>query len=315
MRHLKKFTSLQEYNLNKDSVSVPNIVYVKEGTSVDNVVYEKPDYYRYQYLTTTALTNGTISFTMFAALTTSYCKSVSYSLDEGQTWTLTNNVADTEVVVNVNVTAGQRVLWKANASRFETTTTMSACNPKFSSTCQFVVSGNIKSLTHSDFVNATSWSTACTFSGLFKNCVNLIDARNLYFNSTSTSNYCYGGMFDGCTSLKFAPDMKKITHAANWSFGYMFRNCTSLETAPVLSTTTSTSSCYKYMFYGCSSLKYIKCMLIYTTASATSEHLTNWVSGVSSTGTFVKNGDPTNIWSTTGVSNIPAGWTVETATS
>ena len=38
--------------------------------------------------------------------------------------------------------------------------------------------------------------------------------------------------------------------------------------------------------------------------------LFNWVSSVSSLGTFVKSKDAT--WSVTGQSGIPSGWTVET---
>ena len=38
--------------------------------------------------------------------------------------------------------------------------------------------------------------------------------------------------------------------------------------------------------------------------------LYNWVSGVASSGTFVKSKDAT--WSVTGNSGIPSGWTVET---
>jgi hypothetical protein len=42
-------------------------------------------------------------------------------------------------------------------------------------------------------------------------------------------------------------------------------------------------------------------------------YTSNWVSGVSSTGTFVKNAAAT--WDVTGVNGIPSGWTVETATA
>ena len=39
----------------------------------------------------------------------------------------------------------------------------------------------------------------------------------------------------------------------------------------------------------------------------------NWVDGVASTGTFVKNSAAT--WNVTGVYGIPSGWTVETASA
>jgi hypothetical protein len=64
------------------------------------------------------------------------------------------------------------------------------------------------------------------------------------------------------------------------------------------------------MFYGCSKLNYIK--MLATNISA-SNCLNSWVSGVSSTGTFVKNVAAT--WNVTGNNGIPSGWTVETASA
>ena len=66
-------------------------------------------------------------------------------------------------------------------------------------------------------------------------------------------------------------------------------------------------SCYEYMFYGCSSLNYIKAMFKTTPSSS---YTSSWVSGVASSGTFVKNAAAT--WNVTGTSGIPSGWTVVT---
>ena len=63
--------------------------------------------------------------------------------------------------------------------------------------------------------------------------------------------------------------------------------------------------CYKSMFYGCSSLNYIKAL--FTTTPSTT-YTVNWVTGVAATGTFVKNRKAT--WTTTGDNGIPLGWTV-----
>ena len=60
------------------------------------------------------------------------------------------------------------------------------------------------------------------------------------------------------------------------------------------------------MFEGCKKLNYVKAM--FTDISA--EYcLDSWLSGVSETGTFVKNGNAT--WTNTDAS-IPTGWTVQT---
>jgi hypothetical protein len=88
----------------------------------------------------------------------------------------------------------------------------------------------------------------------------------------------------------------------------MFQGCTSLTTAPVLPAMTLSQYCYLYMFSGCTNLNYIKAM--FTTTPGVS-YTNNWVNGVASTGTFVKNSAAT--WDVTGVYGIPTGWTVETA--
>ena len=59
------------------------------------------------------------------------------------------------------------------------------------------------------------------------------------------------------------------------------------------------------MFYGCSNLNHIK--MLATDISAT-DCLSDWVSGVASTGTFVKNPNMTSL--PTGNNGIPSGWTV-----
>ena len=61
------------------------------------------------------------------------------------------------------------------------------------------------------------------------------------------------------------------------------------------------------MFRDCSSLNYIKAM--FTTTPSTT-YTSSWVSGVASTGTFVKN--VAAKWDVTGVNGIPSGWDVVT---
>ena len=56
-------------------------------------------------------------------------------------------------------------------------------------------------------------------------------------------------------------------------------------------------------------MNYIKCLATDISANSC---ISNWVSGVSPTGTFVKSANMDS-WPT-GVSGIPSGWTVQTAT-
>ena len=115
-------------------------------------------------------------------------------------------------------------------------------------------------------------------------------------------------MFDGCTSLVNAPELSATTLAQS-CYEHMFQGCTSLTTAPsILPATTLANYCYGRMFDGCTSLNYIKAM--FTTTPSTT-YTSNWVSGVATNGTFVKNSAA--LWTTTGVHGIPEGWSIETA--
>jgi hypothetical protein len=109
-------------------------------------------------------------------------------------------------------------------------------------------------------------------------------------------------------NLVNAPKLPATT-LKRYCYEVMFKGCTSLVNAPELPATTLADFCYYGMFYGCTNLNYIKMLAINISPT---KCLTNWVDGVSSTGTFVKNKNAT--WDTTpgalGDSGVPAGWTV-----
>ena len=88
----------------------------------------------------------------------------------------------------------------------------------------------------------------------------------------------------------------------------MFGKCTSLTQAPELPATTLVDGCYYYMFYGCTSLNYVKAM--FTDVPLGVNPLSSWLNNVSATGTFIKSKDAT--WTNTDAL-IPSGWTVQTA--
>ena len=152
---------------------------------------------------------------------------------------------------------------------------------------------------------ATTLQQYCYYN-MFRNQQNLVNAPAL--PATTLQQYCYYNMFSGCTSLVNAPALPATTLAAQ-CYGYMFQGCASLTNAPALPATTLQQYCYSNMFRGCTKLNYIKAM--FTTTPGTN-YTSSWVSGVASTGTFVKNSAAT--WTDTfGVSAIPEGWTVELA--
>ena len=170
---------------------------------------------------------------------------------------------------------------------------------------RFMFSG-CTSLTTAPELPATTLTWNC-YSSMFSGCTSLTTAPNL--PATTLADSCYSSMFYGCTSLTTAPEKLPATTLAEQCYGYMFNGCTSLATAPELPATTLVDNCYENMFSGCTSLNYIKAMF---TTTPSILYTRSWVSGVASTGTFVKNSAAT--WNVTGVSGIPTGWTVETAT-
>jgi len=140
------------------------------------------------------------------------------------------------------------------------------------------------------------------YNDMFRGCTSLTQAPAL--PATTLADNCYQSMFYGCTSLTSAPELP-ATALTNYCYNYMFYGCTSLTAAPELPTTNIRANhCYDNMFINCTNLNYIKCL-------AGPDGMTPtywWVSGVASSGTFVKNPNKSD-W-TTGPSGIPENWTV-----
>lgn len=192
---------------------------------------------------------------------------------------------------------------------------------------------NCSSLTQAPALPATTLAVGC-YNSMFYGCYKLVQAPEL--PATTLAESCYQQMFQDCTSLTQAPTLPATTLAKS-CYAEMFMHCKSLKTAPELPATTLADYCYSNMFSGhivngwvpltqapelpattlanycysgmfncCKSLTYVKAL--FTDISAPN-CLSNWLSGVSVTGTFVKNADAT--WTNT-AAGIPSGWTVET---
>ena len=185
---------------------------------------------------------------------------------------------------------------------------------------------NCTSLTTAPALPATTLAEDC-YTGMFQGCTSLTTAPEL--PARTLVERCYYAMFSGCKSLTTAPELP-VTELDYYCYSYMFSNCTSLTnapalpattlkpscydgmfegcssltTAPELPATTLAQSCYSSMFKNCSSLNYIKCL----SEPINQYYAENWVQGVASTGTFVKN--PKMVSWGTGDSGIPSGWTV-----
>lgn len=154
----------------------------------------------------------------------------------------------------------------------------------------------------SNFLPAITLADHC-YDSMFHSCTSLTTAPEL--PATTLADSCYEYMFQNCRSLTTAPTILPAITLADYCYYSMFQNCSSLTTAPELPATTLARFCYYYMFNSCTKLNYIK--MLATNISA-SNCLNNWVYGVASTGTFVKNPAMTSL--TTGASGIPSGWRV-----
>lgn len=172
--------------------------------------------------------------------------------------------------------------------------------------CRYAAYGNIESMEYGDnFSGQTAVRAEKAFEWFFKGShEGLVTAENLILPATTLKRSCYERMFDGCTNLTSAPVLP-ATRLAFSCYNGMFYGCTSLTTAPVLPARPSGSvnNCYSFMFRDCRNLNTITCLATNTS----SMYYSNWVQGVSSTGTFYKASSVT--WPT-GVSGIPDGWTV-----
>ena len=221
-----------------------------------------PGDYSNQYLTFVASENGTFTFTP-----PTNAIIISYSTDNGNTWTEGNSVS---------VNNGDKVFWKGTPIPYP-----NGGIGTFSATGNFDVQGNPMSLLFGDnfkgqtdltgknyafyrlfsdnskVINAENLSLPATtlanncYQYMFYNCTSLVNAPQL--PATTLTYQCYLSMFNGCSSLVNAPALPATT-LANQCYEYMFARCTSLTTAPALPATTLTEWCYFDMFSGCTSL-------------------------------------------------------------
>ena len=167
--------------------------------------------------------------------------------------------------------------------------------------CYQAMFGGCTSLTTAPTLPATTLALWC-YTNMFASCTSLTTAPTL--PATTLAERCYSGMFQDCTGLTAAPALPATTLATSCYY-IMFYHCTSLTSAPVLPATTLVSNCYSAMFQDCTSLNYIKCLATDISAGSCTS---NWVNGVASTGTFVKDANMAD-WAV-GADGIPSGWAV-----
>ena len=288
-KYLKRFETHTQYNNYASNGSMP-----KSSVSFcadDHEVHYNPWTWSDQYMQTVALEDGTISFNILKSMGTEYITSISYSTDDGETWTTTSNRngKSANLQITVNVEEGDKVLWKGIAQQlgYPEEPEYNIYNGSFfSSTCEFDAMGNVMSLIHGDnfknqttiesdgcfaylfydgdrnieckIVNAENLSLPATtlakkcYHYMFGECSNLLTTPEL--PATTLAEGCYDGMFFKCTSITYAPDLPATTLAEGCYYG-MFQSCTNLTSVPMLHATTLAVNCYDTMFGNCSSLE------------------------------------------------------------
>lgn len=278
MKYIKHFSNLSGQTEYLNSADIDTYLgYVDEN---DTVYYDDaipPHDYSKDYLTIESTSDNNTIY--LKASGTAITKTVSASTDNGETWTEYTSSFEDNGTALATLNTGEKLLIKGENAQYASS--FSDFN-RFISTGQFEAYGNIMSLVSGDsFANADTLTENYALYALFYNCSTITSAENLVLPATTLTNHCYDAMFQRCTSL---------------------------TTAPELPATTLVDSCYFAMFMASTSLNYIKCLATDISASSCTD---SWVSGVSSTGTFVKNAAMTG-W-TIGNNGIPSGWTVQDA--
>ena len=259
MKYLKLFNNHTEYDdfVSGGTMVKPNVSHCVQ----ENEVHYNPRTWADEYFTTVARENGTISFNIWKSMGTDMITSISYSTDNGETWTTTNNTNNKSehLATTVTVNNGDKVMWKGDATQLGLEYSHNSVGSFFSSTCEFDAQGNIMSLLYGDdFKGETTIESEYAFASLFhgydgENACDVVNAKNLSLPATTLAVACYSNMFGGCTSLTTAPELPATT-LADGCYYSMFGGCTSLTMTPELPATTLASGCYSQMFDGCTSL-------------------------------------------------------------
>ena len=171
------------------------------------------------------------------------------------------------------------------------------------------LSGNVMSLIDGVGDTLVIPNRLC-FHDLFSNSA-IKTVSSDFLPATTLQSECYRRLFSNCHNLTTAPVLPATT-LTDYCYSEMFRYCESLTTAPELPAQVLLSNCYGFMFDGCTSLNYVKCFATEGTINEDGtdpDALWSWLSGVASSGTFVK---PAGVvYKENSSFGIPAGWTVK----
>lgn len=230
--------------------------------------------YSKQYFTMEALEDTIITIYIYSYIVKPV-DIVSYSLDEGKTWTTYNNV--TSYINTPVLTAGSKILWKIlpnieynNDSYLFT----------FGSQGKVNVFGNLMSLFYFDDFENKNLTLGNQCNSLFCDC-KIVEAKNLVLPNNTTDG-CYYEMFAYNIHLISAPVL--IADTLNYScYEGMFRECYSIERIELFAT--------QYVVYTWMDVSYI---------------FNGWLDNVAPIGVLKRKREFTAV-----DPYIPSGWTIE----
>jgi len=236
-------------------------------------------------------------------------RTISYSLDNGTTWTqITSSYNNGRGTIIGDLNPGDKIMFKGINTTYNPIVNGTRAKNYFAystSSANIEVSGNIMSLLYGDnFINQTLLTEIYTFESLFGTIAAITSAKNLILPATTLTDYCYYNMFGSQTLMVEGPQILPATTLAPYCYGMMFNNCWRLLRSPEIhATTLNTGSC-KWMFSDCLALNEVHC---YAQNISATECLYQWMYNVAASGTFYKD---TNTTYPSGDSGIPANWTV-----
>ena len=279
--HLYFYSGIDTHNFIRgdmcEALSVKPVVW--KGEIVEEVEVDEHQ----EYLTFKFFDSGSLYWQDSHAAATS--RTISYSLDKGQTWNIVTSSFSGSGTKIADV-AENTVVWVKG-------TNDSYCRvvggvyyyQHFHSTANYELSGNIMSLIYGDnFQGQTRFPENSSFN-----------LCSIFYDPTASSNK--NAQLEEVDGL-----VLPATILTESCYESMFQNCTKLTSAPELPATAGVTNCYKNMYNGCSNLNTVKVML----SSPSTSYTSNWLSGVASGGTFFYNGVAS--WTTNSASGIPSGW-------
>lgn len=289
---------------------------------------------KYAYFTLVSLADNN-TFTLTNGSTAA--RNLSYSLDDGTNWS-SFSLAKSATQTIATINSGDTIIMKGSNTQLASEYNKGCY---FRGTQNYEVEGNISSLINNNDTDTEITGGTFHFAQLFSGDTHLISAENLKVVSTTLYQSSFNGIFRDCSNLQKAPDLSIPTTLAQETYSSMFEGCTSMSQPPaVLSATTAVLTSYKRMFCmnrnskvttqmtkspimignfgsetgvtkdfqvfkGNGSLTEVKCF--WTNDSGSFGGLSEWMSNVSSSGTFYKRSSQTFQQNPGG---IPTTWTI-----